>query len=451
MKLLVVPILIGIGTLAAPLAAQAPSLTIYNDGRVLVRRSVSVEVPRGASTQRVALGEVDLGTLFSRDSLVTIAGASYDGATDMQSVLRRAIGRRLVFRQGKVTDTVSAKVLGVDPERYEMPDGTVTFTMPGAPLFPRDLVVIDPVVSLTLESRRARNQLDLGYFTSGGSWQASYQVILGAKTAQVHGSAVVAVDRLTVEGASVQLLAGSVGRALMPRDEPRLQRGIGYAQAVAEMHVATEERVGEFHLYSLPGTLNLAPGVQTSTALFAPTATAYERRYVVRGAVPYRGPLVQTGEEPQSPVEVRYTLTRRGGSAFGDTPLPGGIIRLYQADEAGRLQLVGEANVDHTPAGRDLKVSAGLAFDITAKRVQTSYSTVRQGRYTIATADYEVTLTNATDQQVTVDVLEERFGEWSVLESSVAAQKVSSSVTRFLVPVPAKGEATLTYRVRARW
>jgi len=416
---------------------------------VLVRRSVSVEVPRGTSTQRVALGEVDLGTLFSRDSLVTIAAASYDGATDMQSVLRRAIGRRLTFRQGKLTDTVSAKVVGVDPERYEMPDGTVTFTMPGVPLFPRDLVVIDPVVSLTLESRRARNRLDLGYFTSGGSWQASYQVMLGAKTAQVHGSAVVAVDRLAVEGASVQLLAGSVGRAVAPRERPRVFGE--FAVLETERVVATEERVGEFHLYSLPGTLNLAPGVQTSTALFAPAATAYERRYVVRGAVPYRGPLVQTGEEPQSPVEVRYTLTRGGGSAFGDTPLPGGIIRLYQADEAGRLQLVGEANVDHTPAGRDLKVSAGLAFDITAKRVQTSYSTVRQGRYTIATADYEVTLTNATDQPVTVDVLEERFGEWSVLESSVAAQKVSSSVTRFLVPVPANGEATLTYRVRARW
>jgi hypothetical protein len=127
------------------------------------------------------------------------------------------------------------------------------------------------------------------------------------------------------------------------------------------------------------------------------------------------------------------------------------VIRLYQADEAGRLQLVGEANVNHTPAGRDVTVSAGLAFDITAKRVQTSYTTVRQGRYTVATADYEVTLANATDQAVTVDVLEERFGEWSILESSMPAEKVSSTVARFRVPVPANGEATLTYRVRARW
>ena len=448
MKLLA--ILIGAGALTAPVAAQAPSLTIYNDGRVLVRRSIPVRVPRGPSTHRIDVGTLDLATVFSRDSQVTITAATYDGATDMQSVIRRSIGRRLTFRQGGVKDTVSAKVLAVDPERYEMPDGMVTFSMPGTPQFPRDLVVVDPVLSLSVESRRAREGLDLGYFTSGGSWQASYQVILGAKAARVQGSAVVRVDRLSVEGASVQLLAGSVGRAQVPRDQ---QRGLGYAQAfrVEEMTVATEERVGEFHLYTLPGTLDLAPGVETSRALFEPATTGYERRYVVRGFLPYRGPLVQTGEEPQSPVEVRYRIERRNGSEFGDTPLPGGILRLYQADEGGRLQLVGEANVDHTPAGRDVTVSAGLAFDITAKRVQTSYTTVRQGRYTVATADYEVSLANATDQDVTVDVLEERFGEWSILESSVTAEKVSSTVTRFRVPVPAGGEASLTYRVRARW
>ena len=445
--------LIGFGSLATLLMAQAPppSLTIYNDGRVLVRRSVPEQVPRGVSTHRMELGALDLSTLFSLDPMVMITGASYDGATDMQSVLRRSIGRRLTFRRGSVTDTVSAKVLAVDPERYEMPDGTVTFAMPGTPQFPRDLVVVRPVVRLNVDSRRNRDQLNLGYFTSGGSWQASYQVILASEDARVHGSAVVAVDRLSVEGASVQLLAGSVGGANQMRDESRFRRIVAAVSAFEEGAIATEERVGEFHLYTLPGTLDLAPGVETSTALFDPVTTTYERRYVVRGVMPYRGPLPQVGEMPQSPVEVRYTLTRAGGSDFGDTPLPGGVIRLYQADAAGRLQLVGEANLGHMPAGRDVTVSAGLAFDITAKRVQTSYTTVKQGRYTYATADYRVTLANATDQAVAVAVIEERFGEWLVLESSVPAEKLSSTVTRFRVPVPAEGEVVLTYQLRVRW
>jgi hypothetical protein len=261
--------LIGFGALATPLVAQAPSLTIYNDGRVLVRRLVPEGVPRGASTHRIELGALDLSTLFSLDPMVTITGASYDGATDMQSVLRRSIGRRLTFRRGSVTDTVSAKVLAVDPERYEMPDGTVTFNMPGTPQFPRDLVVVQPVVRLDVDSRRNREQLNLGYFTSGGSWQASYQVILGNDNARVLGSAVVTVDRLNVEGASVQLLAGSVGRAAPMRDESRFRRTMQVVAALEEGAIASEERVGEFHLYTLPGTLDLAPGIETSTALFS--------------------------------------------------------------------------------------------------------------------------------------------------------------------------------------
>ncbi|MEO7987796.1 MAG: DUF4139 domain-containing protein, partial [Gemmatimonadales bacterium] len=140
---------------------------------------------------------------------------------------------------------------------------------------------------------------------------------------------------------------------------------------------------------------------------------------------------------------------------FGDRPLPGGVARLFQPDSAGRLQLVGEASMDHTPAGEDLKLSAGTAFDLTAKRVQTSYVTRRDSSKatwrTLATADYKVTLTNAGDSAVTVEVREERAGEWSVLSSSVAAEKISSTITRFRVKVPARGDAVLTYRVRAVW
>ena len=54
----------------------------------------------------------------------------------------------------------------------------------------------------------------------------------------------------------------------------------------------------------------------------------------------------------QVPVQVWYTFKRGRGSPFGDRPLPGGTMQLYQADSAGRVQLVGEASIDHTPGGQ---------------------------------------------------------------------------------------------------
>ena len=440
--------------LTASLDAQT-SLTIYNDGRVLVRRPVPVAVPKGASTQRLALGALDPASLFSLDSTVTIDGLAYDGAVDEGSVLRRSVGRRLVFRLPESKDTISALVLGVDPLRLQLPDGRVTFSSPGAALYPADVVVADPTVSLRLESTRAQDRLRLGYFTGGASWRASYQVVLGASEARVAGSAVLESQALRIEDAEVQLLAGAVGRADQPQPPIPLRARVAMADVAMEKSAVGEQRVGEFHLYTLPGRSSLLPGLTTTVALFDPAQVKYDRSYVVRGLLPWWGMLPQQGDEAEAPVAVFYTLKRPRKTEFGDRPLPGGTVRLFQADSAGRAQLVGEAGMDHTPAGEDVRLSAGTAFDLTARRVQTSYTTrrdsTRAGWRTLATADYRVTLRNATDSAVAVDVHEERSGEWSVLQSSVPAEKVSSTITRFRVKVPARGETVLTYRVRVVW
>jgi hypothetical protein len=148
---------------------------------------------------------------------------------------------------------------------------------------------------------------------------------------------------------------------------------------------------------------------------------------------------------------VSYTLRRAARTPFGDLPIPGGVVRLYQADASGQQQLIGEGAVRHTAAGQDLRVDAGHAFDLTARRVQTEYATRREGQRTIAVAGYRVTIANAKDSAVTVDVLEERAGEWRVIESSSPAERVTSTRTRFRVQVPAGGEVALTYRIEVRW
>jgi hypothetical protein len=430
------------------------SLTIYNDGRVLVRRGVPVTVPKGASTQRVALGPIEPASVFSLDSSITLLGVRYDGAVDEASVQRRSVGRRVVFRLPESKDTLSALILGVDPLRLQLPDGRISFAAPGAGLYPADIVVSDPTAVLDIRAERAQDHLRLGYFTTGASWRASYQVVLGGSEARVTGMAVLESQALRLENAEVQLLAGAVSRA-EPAPAAPMFRDNRVALQAAKADVAGEQRVGEFHLYSLPGTSSLAPGLTTSVALFEPSHVKYERAYVAHGAVPYWGMLPQQGEETEAPVEVSYTLKRPRKTEFGDRPLPGGSVWLFQPDSARRLQLVGEAASDHTPAGEDLRLSAGTAFDLTAKRVQTSYSTRRDsskaGWRTLATADYRVTLSNALDSAVTIDVQEERGGEWTVVSSSVRPEKISSTIARFRVRVPPGGESVLSYRLRVVW
>ena len=50
----------------------ATSVTLYQDGRVLVRRAFPMRVTSGASTQRVSLGPVDPASLVSLDTAVAM-------------------------------------------------------------------------------------------------------------------------------------------------------------------------------------------------------------------------------------------------------------------------------------------------------------------------------------------------------------------------------------------
>lgn len=439
-----------------PLAAQAPtSLTIYNDGRILVRRELPVEIRKGESELVLPLGPVDPGTVLPLDSGVELLAGAYDGGVDQASAYRRAVGRRLTFRIGK--DTVSAVLAGVNPERYKLADGSITFSPPGIPQFPADIVTLDPTYRVRLRSAQAAKALRLGYFTQGGGWNASYQVVLGGPMARVLGTAVVNGGGLRLEGTELQLLAGEVSRAPASLSVARGVMAARPMMAKEAEGLPAQEKVGEFHLYTLPGRHALEPGVTTTVGLFEPAEAAVVKSFEVLGQLPYWGGLPQMGEEEEVPVSVIYTVKRPHKTPLGDRPLPGGVVRLFEPDSAGRLQLVGESAIDHSPAGEDLRLGAGDAFDLTAKRVQTTYTTRRdslpQGGCcrTIATADYRVTISNAGDAAATVDVLEQRGGEWSVVSSSIKAEKLSSTRTRFRVSVPAKGKATLTYRVRVIW
>jgi len=447
-----------------PLAAQT-SLSIYSDGRVVVRRTLPQALPKGRTTIALKLEGLDPATLFSPDTSVTLLSAVLRPPTDRAAALQRSVGQTLSFvrqRAGGGADTVRATVVRTEPAQYRLPDGRLFLDDPGEPLFPAELVRTAPEVALVLDAARDRPRTELAYVTEGTTWEALYQVVVGGGgNGSVTGTATLRSQALRADSADVQVVAGTIRRARPAAKAGQmdyLRRGaVALAQVAVSGGETSEETVGETHVYQLAGRLSLEPGVPLSVALFPRSTTAYTQEFVVPGALPWRGFLGQTpGDENRVPVQVWFTLKRGRGTPFGDRPLPAGTVQLYQADSAGRLQLVGEASSGHTAPGRDLRVQSGDAFDITAERVQTDYAQEQLAppkrgmapRQRI-TASYKVTISNAKPAAVTVDVREARFGVWRVTDSSVPAEKLSATEVRFRIPVPANGEATLTYTVQA--
>jgi len=441
------------GVVAVPATAQT-SLSIYRDGRVLVRRSFAEPLRQGSNAITVTADGLDPATLFSPDASVTVTSAVARYPTTPELALGRAVGQTLSFARER--DTVRATVVRVNPPQVRLADGRMLLGWPGTPLFPEALVRTATQADVVLEAARGRPRAELAFVGQGMTWEAVYQVVLAGGSAAVTGAATVTSQAMRVDTAQVQLVAGSIRRA---RGGPAYADGPAMRmQGVVAMEVATaeEEAVGEAHVYTLPGLITIEPGVPVATSLFPRASTSVSQEFIVPGALPWRGYVgAEQNQTRTAPVQSWYTLRRGRGSPFGDRPLPGGTVQIYQADAEARLQLVGEAAIDHTPAGRDLRVQSGDAFDLTAERVQTEYAVeqvppARRGLPATqrVTVSYRVTLTSAKAEAVTIDVREVHAGEWRVTASSTRAERISSTEMRFRVPVPANGTATLTYTVQ---
>jgi hypothetical protein len=434
-------------------AQEGPSVTLFNSGRTLVRRTMPVPLPSGTSTQPLVLGVFDPSSFAVLEPGVSFTRLSFDGGFNEEALLRRNVGQTFTFDLGE-NKKVTARLLGVDPERWQVLEGAtpgVMFGRPGRLVWDPERVPAAPVADVTLTSDRARQSVRVMYEAMGGAWSAGYRLFIGSN-GRFEGTATIHASTLDLENAEVQLLAGDIGQKVnyAPAPQARLQE---MAVAADQAAMGASESVGEVRLYTVPGRVTFVPGTMLTLPLFAPTPVRSELRLTVPGAISYWGGVQQFPDEQEVPVQVSHRFERKLDTPFGDLPLPAGGVSVYDTDRAGRVQLVGQGSIGHTAAGEMLEISTGTAFDVTARRTQTAYSTTIQQnpRRTIATVEYAVVVRNAKDSAAAVEVREDRGGEWSVVSSSVAPVRRSSSRVVFPVTVPAKGEVTVTYRLRVVW
>ena len=218
---------LGVGLLTAlppyrptALSAQETSLTIYSDGRLLVRRTFEVAVPSGTSMHPLDLGvrEVNPGSVVALDDGIQVTGSRLAAATGLEGSLRRAVGAQLLFRSESSMGVrySTGRLLSAEPVAVQVDSGIV-YSFPGTPVFPQALVQLAPRFELTVESARAAGSLRLLYQSSGLAWAANYAVLVprgGAGQAPVTGTAEIVNNAgIAMTGAQVQLLAGDVRRA----------------------------------------------------------------------------------------------------------------------------------------------------------------------------------------------------------------------------------------------
>jgi hypothetical protein len=168
------------------------------------------------------------------------------------------------------------------------------------------------------------------------------------------------------------------------------------------------------------------------------------KRYVVNGQAMYYRNAMSPGAPLRDDVQVFYQLKNDNASGLG-VPLPAGIVRVYQSDSTGALQVVGEDRIAHTPKDEVLNLKIGHAFDVVCERKQTDFQKIAGNVYEM---EFEVTLRNHKTTAVTVEVNEPVGGTWRMLQASHRWNKTGAWASQFTVPVAADGTSVLRYRVR---
>ncbi|MEZ0326790.1 MAG: DUF4139 domain-containing protein [Fimbriimonas sp.] len=466
--------------IAAAVLATAPvanEVTVYNQGFGLIKETRTMNLKTGRQTVAVT----DVASMIE-PATVAIRSVTEEGSfsvleqnyqydlISVQAVLNKSVGQRIRFVRhvGTQKEVLEGELISSPTAIIGTPDGGNQQTYNGMVLKTDDgRIVLNPtgeIEVLTLpagliskptllwdiESKRAgENTVELSYLTRGMSWKADYVLTIdGLGKGDLKGW--VTVDNqsgASFENAKLKLLAGEVNRAQPPQAMFRTMDAMaGRSEAKAGFQ---EESLFEYHLYTLqrPATvrnretkqLSLleAFNVPVSKKLVVDATRAFGRYYPNEGEV---------GTGNISP-QVRLEFTNNAASHMG-MPLPKGIVRVYQRDASGSVQMLGEDNIDHTPKDEKLSLVVGRSFDVVAERKRTEFKRINDRT---VQETYEIEVRNRKDSPESVYVIERSWGDWKLVKQSQDFVKLDSNTFQFLVPLKAGEVKKVTYTIETRW
>lgn len=438
---------------------RSVAVTVYNHDLGLVRDQRRIGLERGLFTMpfRDVASQIDPTSVAFRaighPAAVDVLEQNYEyDLLTPAALLEKYVGETvtLITRVDGEERAVEAKLLSLQGGTVYQIGDSIALDPPGRVVLPTvkgDLKATPTLVWTLRSDRVGAEPVEVSYLTGGLSWKADYVASLSEDGSRLDLGGWVTLKNgsgTTYPDARLKLVAGDLHRA--SRREREHARKVLQEAAVAQNADAFEERtLYEYHLYDLPRPTTIKDNQTKQIRLLEGTGVATERVYRLAGAPWYY--TQRYGGEKNLNVGVYQEFENTEDAGLG-IALPAGVVRLYQPDDDGTLQLVGEDRIDHTPKDERVRLEVGKAFDLVADRRQTDYDVISSGR--VYESAFEVVIRNHKNEDVTVRVVEPMPGDWQLLSASHDHRELDAFTVRFDVPVEADGEATLRYRFRVR-
>ncbi len=452
---------------------EVVSLTVYNQNFGLVRETRTLDLQEGLNWVRVedVAAQIDPTSVHLKGlelpSALSVREQNYEyDLISPEAILRKAVGEHVIVRNylqnGEVQMREGTLLNGeVGNLVVEGPDGVVLRPTGEVSLreLPEGLISRPALTWKLLSDRAGRQRAELSYMTQGISWVANYVAVINEANTKLDLNGWVTLNNgsgASYSDADLQLIAGDVRRV----EEAKAGMAMGGMER-AEAEGAFEEKAFfEYHLYTMTEPTTIRDKETKQLGLLAAADVPVEKQFVYDGAQSwwqywsrYRG---YGGGEPGAgrdtsdyhKVNVLLELQNSEENHMG-MALPKGTVRCYMADDRGRLQFLGEDEIDHTPRDEKIRLHIGDAFDVVGEHRRTDFVKLGPGRTEEA---FEIKVRNHKEKEdVLVHVVEHVVGDWRVLEKSHDYTEKDAHTLDFPVRVPPDGEVVVTYRVRIQW
>ena len=415
------------------------SVTVYNSGRALVSEYRSVTLPKGPAEVvfKNIPDTLDPTSVAASARGMTVHGLEYRYVPITgHNLLDRYVGKELsvilpdpanadarILRKATLLSNVDKPVFQVGSEVYL--GDALAYLLPALP----DDVQQEPTLALRTENdAEGKRSIRLSYLMGGLNWSADYTLTLdpSGKAGALDGWATLSnSSNFTLTSAALKLVAGDMRRASAP---VVMRKAVMLEASMAADNMPQQESFSQFHLYTVPGRVDLLPGATRQLSLLAAPKAVVARELACRFENAVRQ--LSRPEEQNVELSLRLANTRDGGLG---TPLPAGRVRVFQPSSDGSLLLLGEASVDHTGVGGEVVLPMGRSFDVSVKRTQTEFTKLGKQSYRLG---WTLAVTNGRPDPQPISLTDGYRGEWQVVNADHVHTRPEAGSLRFDVVAP---------------
>jgi hypothetical protein len=433
---------------AACLAAPSLSVTVYNSNLALVRdvRDLSFKKGTDEILFKDVSGQIDATSVHFNAPGVAMLEQNFDyDLVSSDKLIQKYVDQKIDVIS-KTGEMASGTLLTASTSRdgyiiLKQTDGSLRNILPGSiaeiryPELPEGLITRPTLRWLVNSESGGNHETEVSYLTGGLSWRADYVLVIGEQPSDPADlSAWVTVNNTcgaSFKNAKLKLIAGEVNRAQQGRGYDVMQKAQRLA-AVETIDSFEEKSFFEYHLYTLQRPTDLLDQQTKQVSLFPTTTISTKRMYEYDWQ----------RKNDRVGVSIEFKNEKNNGLGMA---IPAGRVRIYQSDDDGSEEFIGEDNVEHTPKDEKIRVKTGEAFDIAVERVEKDRRRITDR---ISEVDIEIKLRNHKSEQVDVVVVDHFWGDWEILRSSHQYVKTSSRKVEFTINALPDAETVLTYTVR---